>query len=364
MRTILIALTTLLLLGAAQQPPADQAPTEPPAAGQPSEGQAPAAQPPADRPDADRDPADQPAADQAPAGQTPTDQAGGEQVRIIRISSEGATASGDFRYGPIAYAHSDPEGILATVSNLTILAQYAELRVPAGQQGEVLLSQAVGEREASFEGGIRVERGRLGATGPALVYSEATGLGVLRGGATIHIAPADAEDDPVDITAEEVEFDVDTDRSTSRGDVRLVSGNQAAVADVLVYVEDRNLGELRSEGGQVTITRTADDGGELLITADTISVLTDEGRLYARGNVTVVDGSITSTGNEVFFDDDASRAEVIGSPARSVDEEQGIELTGGRLEHRTDLSVVSIIDESVPSEFDVSAFTLSSAESD
>ena len=109
------------------------------------------------------------------------------------------------------------------------------------------------------------------------------------------------------------------------------------------------------------IVRVNADGGELIITADEVRVLTDEEKLYASGNVTVVDGAITSSGSEVFFDDATSRAEVLGSPAHSVDEENGVELTGDRLEHRTDLGVVSIIDASEPSDFDVSAFSLPGA---
>ncbi len=112
------------------------------------------------------------------------------------------------------------------------------------------------------------------------------------------------------------------------------------------------------------IVRLDEDGSELVITADEVRVLTDDEKLYASGNVTVVDGDITSTGSEVFFDDAASRAEVLGSPAHSVDAAGGVELTGDRLEHRTDLGVVSIIDASQPSEFDLSAFALSDGELD
>jgi lipopolysaccharide export system protein LptA len=316
LRYLIILLSAVLVLAQAQD-------AAPPAAGQPSA-----------------------AAAEAPA-----------ENRIIRITFQDGTTSGNIRFGPISYQHPDPDGITASVSNLTILASLAELRVPPAEQGELFLSEAEGRREASFEGGVTVLRGRLSAEGPGLVYSEATGLGVLAGSARVHIEPADAADEAVDITAGEVEFDVDTDQSISRGDVVLVSGRQTAKADQLVYAEERGLGVLTS-AGQVQIIRLDDDGSELVITADEIRVLTDDELLYARGSVTVADGSVTSYGDEVFFDDGASRAEVLGSPARSVDEAEGIELTGARLEHRTDLGVVSIIDASVPSDFQLAEFSL------
>ena len=278
------------------------------------------------------------------------------EERIIRIDSQGADLSGDFRYGPHEYTHPDSDGLVATVSNLTILSGHAVLRVPEEEQGEVTLSQAAGRRQAVFDGGVRVERGDLSATGPELAYSEATGLGVLQGGAQIEITPEEEGEDPVSITAREVEFDVDTDRSTSRGDVRLVSGNQQASSDELLYEEERDLACLYSESGQVTLTRTDENGEELVITADETCVLTEDEKLYARGNVTVVDGSITSTGEEVFFDDEQSVAEIIGSPAHSVDEANGVELTSDRIRQDIEFDYVEAIDATVPSEFDRAAF--------
>lgn len=284
--------------------------------------------------------------------------------RIIRIEFSDGTTSGNIRYGPITYEHPDPEGITATVSNLTILSSQAQLSVPAEQQDALLLSEAEGSREAVFDAGVVVRRGRLEAEGPGLVYSEATGLGMLQGPAGIVIAPAEADGDEVHISAATVEFDVDTDISVSSGEVVLESGNQTATAETLVYSEDRGLGVLHGDGGQVRIIRLDQDGRELVITADEVRVLTDAEKLYASGNVTVVDGDITSTGTEVFFDDTASRAEVLGSPAHSIDTAAGVELSGDRLEHRTDLGVVSIIDASQPSGFDLSAFALADGELD
>ena len=275
--------------------------------------------------------------------------------RIITIRSEGGTqTSENLRYGPLVYNHPEPEGVTATVSNLSIYASNARLAAPEG----VLIAEAEGQRTASFADGVRVERGRLEADGPGLVYSETTGLGVMAGPAAIVVAPTDEEDDPVNIGADEVTFDVDTDVSTSRGNVTLESGNQSAVAEELVFEEERNLAKLTSEGGQVTVTRQDDDGDALTIDADDVRVLTEEDRLLSRSNVTVVDGDITSTGDLVCFDDATSQAEIIGNPAVSVNAAQGITLSGARLLQRTDIDVVEVIDASVPSRCDEAAFEL------
>ena len=277
------------------------------------------------------------------------------EERIITIDFSGGSQSApDLRYGPFVYTHPEPEGIVATVSNLTIYAPNAELAAPEG----VLIAEAEGQRTASFADGVRVERGRLEADGPGLVYSETTGLGVMAGPAAIVVAPTDEEDDPVNIGADEVTFDVDTDVSTSRGNVTLESGNQSAVAEELVFEEERNLAKLTSEGGQVTVTRQDDDGDALTIDADDVRVLTEEDRLLSRSNVTVVDGDITSTGDLVCFDDATSQAEIIGNPAVSVNAAQGVTLSGARLLQRTDIDVVEVIDASVPSKCDEAAFEL------
>ena len=228
----------------------------------------------------------------------------------------------------------------------------------------MLIAQAEGQREAEFTGGVRVVRGRLSATGPDLVYSESTGLGVMPSETAIVVTPAEEgpEEDraPVNISANEVTFDVDTDTSISRGDVTLTNGSQSAQAQELTFEEGRDLARLVSEGEQVTAQRENDDGSVLTITADVIRTNTADDTLLATGNVTIVDGDITSTGDTVYYSDEASRAEVVGAPARSVNEAQGVILTGARLEQRTDLDVVRVLDESAPAEFDPAQFSLSS----
>jgi len=280
---------------------------------------------------------------------TPSDDVG--ERRVITIDSSGGTQSGNLRFGPIRYEHPDPLGIVATVSTLTIRGPAAELSAPP----DTLLSRAKGERTARFEGGVQVERGRLDATGPELVYQESTGLGVLTGGVDVTIAPDDPDGDPTRIDAASAEFDVDTDRSVNRGDVVLVSGNQRAEADRLDYAEELDLGVLTCQGGLCTIVRANEDG-DLVITAEEIRVLTQDERLWARGTVTVVDGDLVTTGDEVVYDDAEQLAEVTGSPARSVNEADGVTLESDRILQDVQFDFVEAIDASQASGIDLDDF--------
>ncbi len=273
--------------------------------------------------------------------------------RLITIDSSGGTQSGNLRYGPIVYEHPDPFGIVATVSTLDIFGPRAELSAP----DDTLLSRAKGQRTARFEGGVRVVRGRLEATGPSLVYRETTGLGELDGGVEVTIAPDDEGGDPTLISAASAEFDVDTDRSVNRGDVELVAGSQRAQADVLTYAEDTDLAVLDCDG-LCTIVREDEENGLLTITAQEIRVLTQGERLWARGDVTVVDGDLVTRGDEAVYDDAQKLAEVTGSPARSVNEADGVTLEGDRILQDVEFDYVEAIDASVVSDLDLTAFLL------
>jgi lipopolysaccharide export system protein LptA len=208
-------------------------------------------------------------------------------------------------------------------------------------------------------------RGRLEATGPALDYDESTGLGTLESDVGIVVEPPPERDNQGDvtITANSVTFDVDTDVSTSRGDVLLINGNQRAEAEELIYEEARDLAKLSSSGQQVRAVRQNDDG-ELIIVADEIRTLTQTDSLLAVGNVVIIDGPIRSTGDVVFFDDATDRAEIVGNPATSQErDDQGeplFEISGARIEQRIDLDVVNLLDNSVSAGFDEADFQLSS----
>jgi len=277
--------------------------------------------------------------------------------RLITIDSSGGTQSGNLRFGPIVYQHPEPDGVVATVSTLTIRGPRAELSAPEGE----LIAQAQGRRDAVFDGGVTVTRGRLTAVGATLRYAEATGLGVLAGidGARVEvrIAPAQEGEPEVIIDADRVTFDVDTDTSVSEGDVRLLNGDQAARAERLEYEEEADLGVL-SGSDRPEVVRTADDGGELRIVADEIRVLTDISALYAVGDVRVEDGDITSQGDEVFYDDEEEVAEVIGDPAIAVDESAGVRLETARVRQDVRFRFVEAMDASLPTPYTVEQFLL------
>ncbi len=308
---------------------------------------------------------DQTESPQADTTQPDTTQSGGTQPatdaaepgeRIITITYDGGTRnSPDLRYGPYVYEHPQADGVEANVSNLAIFAQRGELRAPEG----VLIAEAEGEREANFTGGVRVERGRLTATGPALEYSESTGRGVMPEQTAIVVQPEDADNEVVNISTDTVTFDVDNDTSVSRGNVTLDNGVQDAEADELIFEEGRDLAVMTSETGQAVARRENDDGTFLTITADEIRALTETDVILATGNVSIVDGETTTTGTTLYYDDEASRAEVIGDPAVSVDEAFGSTIRGARIEQRTDIDSVQQLSDPTPS-FDTAQFRLTS----
>ncbi len=303
----------------------------------------------------------QPPAQTPPNAQPQTEpptEAGGAGERIITITYDGGTRSSpDLRYGPYVYEHPQQGGVAATVSNLEIFAQRGELRAPA----EVLIAEAEGRREASFSGGVRVERGRLTATGAALDYGEATGRGVMPQKTAIVVQPAKDGNNVTNITTDQVSFNVDTDTSVSRGNVVLTSGSQSAEAEELTFEEERDLAVLTDETSQAVARRQSEDGTTLTITADEIRVLTGTDVLLATGNVSIIDSDITTTGDTVYYDDETSRAEVIGNPAVSVDEAFGFTTRAGRIEQRTDTDVVRQLSDPTPS-FDAGQFRLTGEE--
>ena len=215
--------------------------------------------------------------------------------RILTIKYDG-TRSGNLRFGPWTYESTRPDGVRGQVGDLEILAPRAVLEAPEGKS----MQEAEGERVATFEGGVVVKRGRVTARGPRLVYSEATGTGVLEGPAEMRQEPAREGEDPVEVRADTMTFDVDADVSTSEGSVRLTSGNQEGTADLVYYEEERGLAvfSMREATGTVTLVRRrSGEEGDLVIQAREVRSLTREKQLIATGGVTLVDGEITTTGD-------------------------------------------------------------------
>lgn len=191
------------------------------------------------------------------------------EVRVIRV--EGGRLSGDLRYGPWVF-----EGeVRGRVKDLTILAPKATLIAPKGKT----MQEAEGEREARFEGGVVVRRGRVEARGPALVYRESTGEGVLLGPARMRQEPKPGED-PVEVEAARMTFQVDTDTSTSENAL-LKSGNQEGRAGLVYYEEERGLAVF-TDPKEVVLVRKRKDG-DLRIRAKEVRSLTGPKRLIATG---------------------------------------------------------------------------------
>ena len=78
--------------------------------------------------------------------------------------------------------------------------------------------------------------------------------------------------------------------------------------------------------------------------------------LHAIGTVTVVEGSITTHGKEVFFDDSLQIAEVIGDPAVAVDEANGLRLEADRIRQDIQFDFVEQILATDPNMFDPKLF--------
>jgi len=249
-------------------------------------------------------------------------------TRIIKISYLEGKRSGNLRYGPWIYESSKPDGIVGTVGDLEIRARKAVLEAPEGKS----MQAAEGERKATFEGGVTVLRGRLTAKGPSLVYSESTGLGVLSGPATMHQEPAKEGEDPVDVESQQMSFDVDTDISTSSGNVKLTNGNQQGFADSVYYEEERGLAVFTMNEGRVKLVRKR-DSGDLIIYAPEVRSLTREKKLIAIGGVELVDGELVTSGDALYYDDETGEAIIIGKPARSVNKKEGFKTSGGTLLH-------------------------------
>ena len=249
--------------------------------------------------------------------------------RVIVIEYPDGKRSGNLRYGPWIYTANEPGGIRGRVGNLVITASRAVLEAPPGKS----MQEAKGERTATFEGGVTIKRGRVTATGPRLVYSEKTGVGVLEGPARMVQAPAREGEDEVRVEAAgSMAFDVDDDTSESRGDVHLESGNQEGWAEEVYYEEERTLAVFKSPGGRVRLVRHREEG-DLVIEAEEARMLVREKRLLARGEVTLKDGDLVTRGDALFYDDAEGRAVVVGRPAVSEDRKRGRRLSSGTLLH-------------------------------
>lgn len=259
---------------------------------------------------------------------------------------------GDLRRGPLTFTGSP---VKATVSTLNIESSQAVMSAPAGVQ----LIDAKGKRNADFTGNVVVTRGRLTAEGEKLAYSEVTGQGVMTGTPSATFVPANKEDgDSVAIQATQMSLDVDNNVSTSTGNVSLTNGTQTGRADKLVFDEDKELAQLT---GTPSLTRAAKGTQkELVMSGTEVRARTKEKTLYVRGSVKLVQGSTTTTGDAVYYDDKKNVAYVVGN-AVSVDSKTKVTLrapASGYLEQRTDLARVRVLNSAY--KIPVEQFTLRS----
>lgn len=250
--------------------------------------------------------------------------------RIINIQGG---PKGDLRNGPVTFTGNP---VRATVSTLSITAKQAQLTAPQGQT----ITASQGKRSARFTGDVRVQRGRLTAQGEDLAYSEASGEGVLRSNARASFVPENNKGETVQIKAESMSLDVDNNNSTSKGSVVLRQGGKSAAASQLIFDEDRELGVLT---GSPRLRQAASGNQkELVISGNEVRARTDNNTIYVKGNVKLVQGGITITGNSLFYDDNKNVAYVVGN-AVSRDSQSGATLrapASGALEQRTDLARV------------------------
>ncbi|WP_310584407.1 LptA/OstA family protein [Deinococcus sp.] len=259
--------------------------------------------------------------------------------RVLKFETS-AQLQGDLRNGPYNYTGKAGAAVKATVGTVSIAAPQASMKAPAGTP----MANAQGRRSADFTGGVTVLRGRLSAKGAALNYSEASGQGLLTGAPSAVFTPEKKGDDPVNIAAANMSLDVDTNMSTSTGNVKLVSGVQTGRADRVVFDEGKELGLLT---GNMSLSRAATaKAKELNVVGTEARILTKGKLLYVLGKVKLTQGSTTTTGDAVYYDDARNVAYVVGN-AVSTDSKTGTTVrarASGALEQRTDLGRVRAVD--------------------
>lgn len=258
----------------------------------------------------------------------------GGNKRIFKIVG---APKGDPINGPLRYSGSP---LKSSISTLQITSKAAVVTAPKGKK----ISESTGKRNADFTGNVVVKRSRLTAKGSKLAYQEATGKGILTGKPNAVFSPEKDSDnkDPVHIKADQMSLDVDTDISVSTGNVQLKTGSQTGKAKQLVFDEETELAQLT---GNPSLTRAkTSKKKELIITGKEVRALTNDKTLYVKGNVKLVQGTQTTTGDAVYYDDNKNIAYIVGN-AKSVDSKSKVVVSApksGYLEQRTDLARVSV----------------------
>ncbi|WP_126204690.1 LptA/OstA family protein, partial [Thermus scotoductus] len=185
---------------------------------------------------------------------------------------------------------------------------------------------------------VVVRRGRVEARGPVLVYREKTGEGELLGPARMRQEPKPGED-PVEVEASRMTFQVDTDTSSSENAI-LKSGNQEGRAGFVYYEEEKGLAVF-TDPKEVVLVRKRKDG-DLVIRAKEVRSLTGPKKLIATGGVRLQDGDLVTTGESLYYDDTTGEAIVLGRPAVSENKKEGFRLSGNTLQHNVNRHQVRV----------------------
>ena len=146
-------------------------------------------------------------------------------------------------------------------------------------------------------------------------------------------------EDPVEVEASRMTFQVDTDTSASENAL-LKSGNQEGRAGFVYYEEERGLAVF-TDPKEVVLTRKRKEG-DLRILAKEVRSLTGPKRLIATGGVRLQDGDLVTTGDGLYYDDTTGEAIVLGRPAVSENKKEGFRLSGSTLLHNVNRHQVRV----------------------
>src|SRR5690606_2416056 len=124
--------------------------------------------------------------------------------------------------------------------------------------------------------GVVIEQGRTVVVGRGLLYENASGVATMSGPVALERAP-EGEGDVVTATADGLAFDLETDRSTLEGNVRVTAGERVSDADTLELDEAAGPATLRGNPASSTEGENVLEGNTLLYSLDSNDVIVQGG---------------------------------------------------------------------------------------
>lgn len=238
-----------------------------------------------------------------------------KSMLVLEIDTSGGSQTGNLRYGPVLVRHTDDDGVWASVGSIQVSASVVEVTGPEG----VALAAATSLRTATFRSNVVIRRTGLTVSGDEFTYVEATGEGVLVGGAEAWIPYAPDGESSMRVGAQVMVINLRELVSSSEGKVVVdVPDGIMITADKLVFYEERGLAVLSAEGGPVLLSVVSDDialaGKAAEIHVDTIGEV-----LRLRGSVGFQVGDLAVSGSEAFYSHPAQRVTITGEPANVTD---------------------------------------------